>query len=250
MIFNERLHFMSGMDDLDYRRALLEYLGRYISDNKKALFEQVIGLRTRYITVVLEDLYQPQNASAVLRTCECFGIQEVNIIENQHRFKVNPKVVIGASKWITVKKFSGKGDPSKRCIEQLRSEGYRIVATSPAREGTPLERVDVSAGKMAIIIGSEEAGLSRKIIDMADEQLFIPMFGFTESFNVSVATAIILAELLKKVRGSGVEWRLDEDEKLGVLLGWARKVVRRFPHLEKKFASQYGQGRDILGKNL
>jgi len=185
------------LEDPRLRRQFILFLSDFIYDRRIAQLQKVIECRTRYITVVLEDIFQSQNASAVLRTSDCLGIQDVHIIENKNAFNVNPKVVLGSSKWLTLKKYNGSTNNSEKAISNLRKEGYRIVATSPHTNQVNLDQFDINKGKVAVFFGTEQTGLSDVVLNNADEYLSIPMFGFTESYNISVSAAIVFIILLE-----------------------------------------------------
>ncbi len=192
---------------------LLEYLSTFVTPERLALFNKVLNERTKYITVVLEDIFQSQNASAVLRTCDCFGIQNVHVIENRNTFDVNKEVALGSSKWLTIQKYNQAENNSLQAIQTLRKNGYRIVATTPHRNDQSLNDFDLLKGKTAVIFGSELPGISEIIMNEADEFLKIPMYGFTESFNISVSAALVLHHLSGKLRDlKGLNWRLTEAE--------------------------------------
>jgi tRNA (guanosine-2'-O-)-methyltransferase len=215
---------------------LLNLLESFISENKKDLFKKIIEYRTRYITVVLEDIYQPHNASAVLRTCDCFGVQDVHIIENRNMYEVNPDVALGSSKWLSLTKYNGGENNTLDTINKLKSKGYTIVATTPHKNDTPLNKLDLSK-KTALLFGTELKGLSDIALENADAFVKIPMVGFTESFNISVSAAIILHHLTNKLWDSGYKWQLTDDEKLDIRLDWARNVVKKSELIEKGFLS-------------
>jgi tRNA (guanosine-2'-O-)-methyltransferase len=208
------------------QKKLIEQLSGFITEHRRMLFDRVLDYRTRYITVVLEDIYQPHNASAVLRTCECFGIQDVHIIENQNTYNINPDVVMGATKWLNLKKYNRLEYNTKEAIRELRGLGYRIVATTLNEEAVPLHEFDLHVGKCALLFGTELTGLTDLALEQADEQLKIPIFGFTESFNISVSAAIILNQLTLKLHRSDLNWRLAEEERDELLINWLRKSVR------------------------
>jgi len=216
------------------KNKLLEFLLTFISDNKKQLFEKIIQYRTKHITVVLEDIYQSQNASAVLRTSDCFGIQDVHIIENKHEYQINPDVALGSTKWLNLNKYNSKENNTLETFEKLRNIGYRIVATTPHNNDCTLENLDISS-KFALVFGTELHGLSDIAIDNADEFVKIPMYGFTESFNISVSAAIMLHYLTSKLRQSEIDWKMNEEEMIDVKLDWVRQVVKSSEQLERKF---------------
>jgi tRNA (guanosine-2'-O-)-methyltransferase len=221
---------MSGSDN-----KLITYLSDFITPRRKQLMNEVLEKRTRYITVALEDIYQPHNASAVLRTCECLGIQDVHVIENKNRYQVNPDVVLGATKWITLKRYNSDGNNTPAAVDHLRAKGYRIIATSLSDKAVRLDEFDLENGRIAVFFGTELTGLTDEMLDMADGLLKIPVYGFTESYNISVSVAIILSHLVHLLRKSDISWQLTHSEKEEIMLQWLRKSVRRADLLEKKF---------------
>ena len=199
------------------------------------LMNKIIADRTKYLTVVLEDIYQPHNASAVLRTCDCFGIQEVHIIENKNQYQVNPDVALGASKWLNLQKYNAEENNTLACINSLKTNGYRIVATTPHTNDVELDIFDLKKGKIAILFGSEQPGLSKLALDNADEFLKIPMLGFTESFNISVSASIILHHLRLKLNQSDINWKLTSKEKDEIVLDWLKQSIKRSDIIEKEY---------------
>ncbi len=223
------------------KTKLLEYLSTFITPDRLSLYNKVIENRTNYITVVLEDIYQPQNASAVLRSCDCFGIQNVNVIENRNEFTVNTEVSLGSSKWININKFNKNENNSLHCLQTLKKQGYRIVATSPHTNDVELPDFDISKGKMALVFGSELPGISEIVKKEADEFLKIPMYGFTESFNISVSAAIILHHLSEKLRKSeSINWKLSKSEKDEIILQWIKNTIKKSDLIEKRFWKERG----------
>jgi tRNA (guanosine-2'-O-)-methyltransferase len=224
--------------DREVRIKLLEYLQGFISENKRNLFEKIIEYRTRYITVVMEDIFQPHNASAVLRTCDCFGVQDVHIIENQNKYEVNPDVALGASKWLTLLKYNSEKNNTLLAIQNLKKQGYRIVATTPHQNDQLLDDLILDR-KFALVFGTELNGLSGVAIEHADEFVKIPMVGFTESFNISVSAAIFLHTLTEKLRKTNFKWQLTEEEKTAIKLEWVKNTLKRSDLLEQKFLKNY-----------
>ncbi|MCK5838440.1 MAG: RNA methyltransferase [Bacteroidales bacterium] len=219
---------------LDTKRELLTYLQSFISKNKKSKFETNIENRTRFLTIVLEDIYQSHNASAVLRTCDCFGVQDIHIIENRNTYTVNPDVALGSSKWLTLKNFNRLKDNTEECLLNLKQQGYTLVATTPHNDEYLLQDLPMD-GKVALLFGTELEGLSEKAIEMADRFVKIPMYGFTESFNISVSAALCMFYLTEKLRKSDVNWMLSQHEKIDIMLNWTRKVIKRVDLLENEF---------------
>ena len=221
------------------QKSLLEYLSSFITPERNALYNNVIENRTNYITVVLEDIYQPQNASAVLRTCDCFGIQDVHIIENRNKYEVNPEVELGAAQWLTMHMYNQNESNTLRAITELKKSGYRIVATSPHSKGLKLEDFDITKGRTAVLLGTEISGLSDVALSHADEFITIPMIGFTESFNISVSAGIILHHLSSLLRKSGIDWSLNKDEKEKVILGWIKNSIKNASLIENGFKKRF-----------
>ncbi len=144
---------------MQIQAELLNYLSPHITPERLKLFNRVIEQRTKYITVVLEDIYQSQNASAVLRSCDCFGIQDVHIIENRNEFRLDTEVSLGSSKWLNLIKYNEETSNSLAAIKKLKNEGYKIVATSPHTNDQKLPDYDITSGKAALVFGSEKPGI-------------------------------------------------------------------------------------------
>lgn len=217
---------------------LIQYLANHVTEERLAQFKKVLNQRTRYLSVALEDIYQPQNASAVLRTMDCFGVQDVHIVENQNEYRINPDVALGASKWLTMTYYNKQAENTMEAIAYLKKQNYRIVATTPHEEDVDLPDFDLSKGKAVLFFGTEMRGVSDKVLEAADEYLKIPMYGFTESFNISVSAAITLYELTSRLRGSEIEWRLTEREQMELLLEWLKKSIKRSDLIVQDFLSK------------
>lgn len=214
---------------------LIKYLSGFITPRRWHNMEKIIRNRTRYITVVLEDIFQPHNASAVIRTCECLGIQDVHIIENKNKYNVNPDVVMGSDKWMTLKKYNYQTFNTPEAINYLRNDGYRIAATSLSGKAKPLNQFEPDKGKTAIFFGTELTGLTEIVLKQADEHLKIPIYGFTDSYNISVSAAIILYDLVNRLHSSGISWQIPEAEKEEILLQWLKKSIKHSDLLIRKF---------------
>jgi tRNA (guanosine-2'-O-)-methyltransferase len=223
-----------------YEIALIKHLSGCVTENRFCLFQKVLNERTRYISVLLEDIYQSQNASAVLRTCDCTGIQDVHIVEERNEYEINPDVALGANQWLSLHYYNTGEDNISDGVEALKKQGYRIVATSPHAEGSSPETFDLVKGKAAIMFGTELNGLTTRALDLADEFIQIPMFGFTESYNISVSAALTLYGLRKRLETSDLDWRLGEEERSELLLMWLRSSVKMSEQIEKQFRIGYG----------
>jgi tRNA (guanosine-2'-O-)-methyltransferase len=207
-------------------RELIEYLQPFITETRIQKFRAALGMRTRHITLALEDIYQPHNASAVLRSCECFGIQDVHIIENRNKYEVNPDVALGSAKWLNLIRYNAGEDNTKACLEHLKEQGYRLVATSPHKDDFNPETLPLDH-KTALLFGTELAGLTPIALEMADEFIRIPMVGFTESLNISVSAAILIQSLTSRLRASAISWQLSETEKDHILFTWLKQSVKK-----------------------
>ena len=215
---------------------VFNHLAQFVSDHKKTFIEKVLMHRTRYVTLVLENIYQSQNASAAIRTSECMGLQDIHIVEDTAKYHLNIRVLKGSYKWMDLHRYR---DPhvnnAEVCFNRLRSNGYQILVADPAADGVSIDELDVSAGKMALVFGNELRGASQYSLEHGDRKVRIPMFGFTESLNVSVSVAVCLNTILRNLRQSGKPIALTEDEKSIVRLAWYRKIVRRSDLLEREF---------------
>ena len=216
------------------KQQLLDFITGFISENKKNKFEEIILQRTRYITLILEDIFQPHNASAVLRSCDCFGVQDVHIIENSNKYQVNPDVALGSSKWLTLYKYNSAENNTVACLQRMKAAGYRIIGTAPHKNGHTPENLPLGQ-KIALVFGTELEGLTPQAISMADGFVKIPMYGFTDSLNISVSAALLLRSLTERLRNSKINWQLSYEESLDIRIGWAKNVVRKSDILEKEF---------------
>ncbi len=221
---------------INNNKELQTYLESFLTDNRKAIFEKVLAQRTRHLTVVLEDIYQKHNTSAVVRNCDIFGIQDLHIIENKYNSYVSNQVAKGAQKWIDFHEYNQEEYNTKDCINNLRAKGYQIIATTPHNDSCILQDFDITK-KSALVFGVEKEGVSDYILDEADGYLKIPMVGFTESLNISVAVAIILQDLTTRLRKSTVNWQLSDTEKNEKRLDWAKKTINNVDEIIERYLS-------------
>ena len=211
-------------------QELLTYLEHFITEERKERFLQVISARTNHFTVAMEDVFQMHNTSAVVRTCEVFGVQQAHSIEGQFGKRIDAKIAMGAQKWVDVFRYND----TQSCIDALRAQGYQIVATTPHKDAYFLNDFDISK-KSAFFFGTEKEGLSELVLSQADTYLKIPMVGFTESLNISVAVAIVLQQLTDKLRRSQVAWQLTDEERLSTLINWTKKSIRNVKDVLKRY---------------
>ncbi|MEX0996846.1 MAG: RNA methyltransferase [Flavobacteriaceae bacterium] len=213
---------------IDYQ--LIIHLESYLTDRRKALFKEVLAERTRHFTVVTEDVYQLHNTSAVMRTCDIFGIQDLHVVEEIQGKRIDKEIAMGAQKWVDLHRH----DHIDSCISELRAKGYRIIATTPHKNSQFLGDFDVTQ-KAAFFFGKESTGLSDKVFKQADGFLKIPMYGFTESLNISVSAAIILQDVVAKLRKTEVNWQLSEEEQLEKRMDWAMKTIKSIDTILKRY---------------
>jgi tRNA (guanosine-2'-O-)-methyltransferase len=220
---------------IEYKEKLCSFYRSLKLENRNLLMDKVLADRTRYVTVVLENIFQPHNASAVLRSCDCFGVQDVHIIENSYQYELNPHVSLGSTQWLSLNHYNSGENNTPLCIDSLKKSGYRLVATSPAAHAVPIQDFDITKGKFALMFGTEKFGLTDEAFNAADELIKIPMYGFTESFNISVSVSLSLFHFTQKLRNSDVDWKLPYEEKLDVLLQWYRNTAVNFEKTERHF---------------
>ncbi len=211
--------------DRELRERIQRHLAGFVTDRRKRRGEEVLEYRTRYITVVVENLFQQHNASAVIRTCDCFGIQDLHVIELDNLFEVNDRVAVGAEKWVNVRRHSRPdAEATRECLEGLKSKGYRVAALTLREGAMPLEDVMLDQ-KLALCLGTEEDGLTDTAHELADVFVRLPLYGFTQSFNVSVTAALCLSALTTRLHRTTGDWRLTEPEKDDLRYEWYCRSV-------------------------
>lgn len=216
-------------------RQVLHHLSQFVSDHKKQFVDQVLDNRTRHITVVLEDIYQSQNASAVVRTCECMGLQDIHIVEMYSKYEINRRVLKGANKWMDLHRYHARNtNNTEICLNQLKEKGYRIAVADPDVTGVSIHEVKVDE-KIALVFGNELRGVTDQAKKSADQLVRIPMFGFTESLNISVSVAICLNTLITKLHNGQNHHKLSSEEQDDIRLRWYRKIVRKSEVIEREF---------------
>ena len=210
--------------------AYLEFLENILTDNRKERFLNVLKNRTNHFTIAVEDIFQMHNTSAVMRSCEVFGIQELNVIEQRYGKSIDKEIAMGAQKWVDINAF----DSISGCVDSLKAKGYQIIATTPHENDCLMDDFDISKPS-ALFFGTERDGLSEEILQKADGFLKIPMVGFTESLNISVSAAIIIQNLMNRLRNSDLNWQLSEEEILKKRLQWARSSIKDIKRIEARY---------------
>lgn len=214
------------MIDLDY----LAFLENMLTDERKEKFSKILSQRTNHFTVAVEDIFQLHNTSAVMRSCEVFGVQNLHVIEQKFGKQIDAEIAMGAQKWVDINRY----DSIDSCLDNIQKLGYQIIATSPHETDCDLENFDVSR-KSAFFFGTERNGLSESVLRRADGFLKIPMVGFTESLNISVSVAIILQHITSKLRQLNLNWQLSDAEILHKRLQWAKNSIKDIKRIEERY---------------
>ena len=222
------------MDNL-LRKELISYLSSFVTEERIELFQTKIKERSRHLTVVLEDVFQSRNISAAMRSADCFGLQDVHIIENKNKFISDKTVSLGAGEWLNIIQHNKTKQNTQLCIENLKKQGYQIIATTPHNSDITLNEVDIENNKIAILLGTELTGLSKEALSLADKKMKIEMHGFTESLNISVSAAICCQNLSNKMRKSDVNWKIEENEADEIMLNWLRNTIKSSEEIEQRF---------------
>ncbi len=221
---------MIKKEDIDY----YNHIAPMLSDRRKALFDTILKQRTRHFTVILEDLYQKHNTSAIVRSCDIFGVQDVHIIENKYDSYMSNQVGKGSQKWIDFHHYKEKQLNTQDCIDGIKSKGYQLIATTPHNDSCLVQDFDITK-KSAFVFGVEKDGVSETMMNQADGFLKIPMVGFTESLNVSVAAAITLQSVTDKLRRSDIEWQLSEEDQFFKKIEWMEKTIKSIKKVKERY---------------
>ena len=211
-------------------RKQIEYLAEFMQPERLATLRRAIDSRPKYMTLLAENMFHPQNASALVRHCEAFGVQSMHTVQTLCKFNPNVDIVRGTDKWIDIYHHRSTAE----ALAHLKSEGYRIVATTPHRESCTPESFDVTKGKFAIVMGTEKTGISDEVMAAADEFLRIPMCGMVESLNVSACAAIIVYMLSERMRHEVEDWKMTEEEQIRTLHHWLVDTVKDAEALLKR----------------
>lgn len=222
----------------DYPVEFTAFLQSHVTDRKRDLIEQKLKGRTRYLTVVLEDIHKSHNASAVLRSSECFGIQDLHIIEKEHPYNLHPHISSGSARWVDLHHYNEPDtNNTEACLTALKAQGYRILVTTLNDQAKPFDQIDIDC-KSAVVFGTEYSGVSDDAVSMADEVIHIPMVGFTESLNLSVSAGIILQRYRRLLDKLNLPWQLSEKEIELIRLDWTMNAVKKIDLHIKQFLAE------------
>jgi tRNA (guanosine-2'-O-)-methyltransferase len=218
------------MDENLTSQEYLDYLYDFITPERKSKIATVLSQRSMHFTVVVEDVFQLHNTSAVLRSCDAFGVQELHVIERKYGKNIDSEIALGAQKWVDVFRYKHPDD----CIEYLKDKGYKTIVTSPHFQASTPETIDVNQ-PIALFFGNEKNGVSEEVLAQADGFMTIPMLGFSESLNISVAAAIAMQELSKRIRRSEIPWELTSDKALVTKIHWVEQSIRSLESVRQNF---------------
>jgi tRNA (guanosine-2'-O-)-methyltransferase len=219
------------------KKEILAELQQFLSPERIERFEGVLASRTKHFTVAVENIFQSHNASAVMRSCDCFGIQNLHVIANHNQYELSKDVAMGAEKWVDMHSYYKKDNNTQDCIDELKSQGFQIVATTPHTNDVLLPDFDISK-KSAFFFGTEISGLSDIVLDQADAFVRIPMYGFTESYNISVSAALVLHDVVNRLKKSDINWALSEEELMDKRIDWAVKSLKSGPQVLEQLLSR------------
>jgi tRNA (guanosine-2'-O-)-methyltransferase len=219
------------------KQKMIDYLKGFISQQRHNRIREIACKRTRHITVVVENLFQSHNISAILRTVEGMGIQDVHIIENNFDYEISKQVSLGAQKWLTIYRYNELPNNTVACLRSVKEKGYKIIATLPQENNYHLEDIPLEE-KSAFLFGTELNGLTSEALAMADQFIKIPMYGFTESYNVSVSVALTMMNINERLRASSYEWALSSEEIVDLELTWLKKSIKDSDRILNRFLNQ------------
>lgn len=223
------------MKNIPCKQELLEYLSEFLTSQKKEKIQRVLSFRTRHITLLLENVFQSHNANAIIRTADCFGIQDIHVVQDKNKFAADMSISRGATQWVDLYRYKN----TEEALAHLKAQDYMIVATSPDAK-INLDELAITK-KTVLLFGTEKAGLSDYAQQQADQLIKIPMYGFTQSFNVSVSVALCLQHCIRNLYAGSLEWHVSEEEKIDIQLQWAHKIIPAAKQLEEKFLCAKGQ---------
>ena len=216
------------------KQKIIEYLKEFVSEERYNRIQDIARKRTRHFSIVVENLFQTHNMSAILRTAECLGVQDVHIIEHDFEYEISSQVALGSQKWLSIYRYNNLENNTISCLQSLKEKGYKIIATLPCEENYLLDDISIET-KSAFLFGTELNGLTQEAIAMADEFVKIPMYGFTESYNVSVSVGLTMMNVNERLRKSLINWALSDDEVLDLELDWLKKSIKDSDNILKRF---------------
>ena len=217
---------------------VLQEFYKIITPNKVNMFERIAPQRSKHIVVGLENIQQDHNASAIMRTMDCLGFQELHLIEKNNNYQFQRDIALGAARWLDVMQHQQEPEPVLDSIAHLRQKGYQIIATSPHIKASTTQNIDLTQ-PIALFFGAEKHGISEELSANADAFLHIPMHGFTESFNLSVSAALVLSALRTRLEASSIDWLLSPERQTELKISWCERILNGGPQLAQKFRAEF-----------
>jgi len=217
---------------------VLQEFYKIITPNKVNMFERIAAQRSKHIVVGVENIQQDHNASAIMRSMDCLGFQELHLIEKNNNYQFQRDIALGAARWLDVVQHQNPPEPIFDSMNILRAKGYQIVATSPHIKAKTPQNLALDK-PIALFFGAEKHGISEELQQNADEFLHIPMHGFTESFNLSVSAALVLSALRTRLEASNYNWLLSEKERTALKIEWCERILNGGPQLAQKFREEF-----------
>lgn len=191
------------------------------TDQRLKRIINAVTRRQHSLRVVLENIHDPHNVSAIFRTCDAVGVPKVSLIYNQEQFpRISRISSASANKWVKRERYSSVDE----CYSILRENGFKIYASALTNYSKNLFELDFTE-KVAVVMGNEHRGVSQEACELSDDVFFIPMHGMVQSLNVSVATAVILYEIQRQrsLKGMYLESDLNNDELNCLIDEWCSK---------------------------
>ena len=211
-------------------QKIFQHLQQFLTDERLEKINHFAPESSDFVLPVIEDVFQFRNAAAIVRSVEACGFHKIIAMESEHEFNPNLRVTKGAETWVEVEKLPHNLDS----LREIKNRGYKILAVSPENNATMLSDYDLKE-PVALVFGTEAAGVSKEILDFADETLAIPMYGFTQSFNVSVAAAICVYELKQKLLRSNLDYKLSEEKLWEMKVRWAMNSIKSGEQILAKY---------------
>ena len=194
----------------------------FMLEGRSERLREVAAYRTRGLTVLLDGVHDPHNLSAVVRSCDAFGLLDLHVIESQARFRVRSKISQGCEKWLDIHRHAGP----ENAIDTLRASGHELWVADASKDSIPVDQVPFQK-RLALVFGNEHRGASAKLREAANGTFHIPMHGFSESFNISVAAAITLAIAARqRERLLGRHGDLSPEEQKALVWNWQKRSVK------------------------
>lgn len=223
------------MTENDY---LLQEFYKIITPNKVELFEKIAAQRSKHLVIALENIQQDHNASAVMRSMDCLGFQDLHLVEKNNRYEFQRDIALGAARWLDVIQHQQEPEPVLDAIEHLRNNGYKIVATTPHRDAYTPQNLPLDQ-PIALFFGAEKHGISEELQSHADYFVKIPMHGFTESYNVSVSAAILMSALRTRMQQENIPFILSTEAQTELKISWCEKILNGGSALAEKYRSEF-----------